>query len=186
MSIDIPILETPRLRLRGHRIDDLDACAVMWADPVVVRHTTGKPQTREEVWFRILRYVGHWALLGYGFWALEEKASSNLIGEVGFADFKRALDPPLGDTPEIGWILAPSAHGKGYATEAVRAVIAWGDEHFGSVRTVCLIQPENAASIRVADKCGYREYARTRYKENDVMLLERGAALEIEVKSGVR
>ena len=175
MPINIPVLETPRLRLRGHRVDDLDACSALWADTEVVRHTTGKPQTREEVWFRILRYVGHWGLLGYGFWALEEKASGDFIGEVGFADFKRALDPPLGDTPEIGWILASSAHGKGYATEAVRAVIAWGDEHFGGVRTACLIHPDNAASIRVADKCGYREYARSRYKEHDVILLERAA-----------
>jgi len=175
-SVEIPILETPRLRLRGHRADDLDACCSLWADPEVVRHTTGKLQTREEVWSRILRYIGHWALLRYGFWALEEKDGGSFIGEVGFADFKRTLDPPLGDTPEIGWILISSAHGKGYATEAVRAVVSWGDEHFGAVRTACLIHPENAASIRVAEKCGYREYARSRYKEHDVILLERTAS----------
>ena len=175
MPSEIPILETPRLRLRGHRVDDFDACCALWADPEVVRHTTGKPQTREEVWARLLRYIGHWELLGYGFWALEEKASGNFIGEVGFADFKRTLDPPLGDTPEIGWVLVPGAHGKGYATEAVRAAIVWGDEHLGAVRTACLIHPENAASIRVAGKCGYGEYARSRYKEHDVILLERTA-----------
>jgi RimJ/RimL family protein N-acetyltransferase len=175
MPVDIPVLETQRLRLRGHRIDDLDVCAALWADTEVVRYTTGKPQTREEVWFRILRYIGHWTLLGYGFWAVEEKAGGNFVGEVGFADFKRALDPALGDTPEIGWILASSAHGKGYGTEAVKAVVAWGDEHFGAVRTACLIHPDNAASIRVADKCGYREYARTLYKDRDVILLERTA-----------
>lgn len=175
-AVEVPVLETERLRLRGHRVGDLDACAALWADTDVVRHTTGKPQTREEVWWRILRYIGHWALMGYGFWALEEKASGKFVGEVGFADFKRSLDPPLGDTPESGWILASEFHGKGYATEAMRAVIAWGDEHFGAVRTACLIHPDNAASIRVAEKLGYREYARSSYRDKEVVLLERLAA----------
>ncbi len=175
-NIQIPILETQRLRLRGHRVDDLDACCALWADPVVVQHTTGKVQTREEVWWRILRYIGHWALMGYGFWALEEKASGKFVGEVGFADFKRELEPSLGDTPESGWILASEFHGKGYATEAMRAVIAWGDQHFGAVRTACLIQPDNAASRRVAEKLGYREYACSSYRNKQVLMLERSAA----------
>ncbi len=171
--VEIPVLETERLLLRGHRADDLDACAAMWGDPVVVLHTTGKVQTREEVWARILRYIGHWALMGYGFWALEEKASGRFLGEVGFADFKRPVDPPLGDTPEAGWILASGFHGKGYATEAVLAAIAWGDEHFGKVRTACLIHPDNRASLRVAEKCGYRAYERATYKEHEVIMLAR-------------
>ena len=139
--VNIPVLETERLRLRGHHADDLDACAAMWADSEVVRHTTGKPQPREEVWWRILRYIGHWALMGYGFWALEEKAGGKFVGEVGFADFKREMNPSLGETPESGWVLASEFHGKGYATEAMRAVMAWGDEHFGAERTACLIHP---------------------------------------------
>ena len=174
--VNIPVLETERLRLRGHRIDDLDACAAMWADPEVVRHTTGKPQPREEVWWRILRYIGHWELMGYGFWALEEKSGSRFVGEVGLADFKRELNPSLGDTPESGWILASGFHGKGYATEAMRAVMAWGDEHFGAERTACLIHPDNNASLRVAEKLGYRQYARSTYRENEVLMLERIAA----------
>ena len=174
-AVDVPVLETERLRLRGHRVDDLDVCSALWADTEVVRHTTGKPQTREEVWWRILRYIGHWTLMGYGFWALEEKATGKFVGEVGFADFKRELNPPLGDTPESGWILASEFHGKGYATEAMHAVIAWGDEHFGAVRTACLIHPDNAASLRVAEKCGYHEYARSIYRDKEVLVLERPA-----------
>jgi RimJ/RimL family protein N-acetyltransferase len=172
-SVEVPILETERLRLRGHRTGDFDACCALWAETEVVRHTTGKVQSREEVWWRVLRYIGHWALMGYGFWALEEKASGKFIGEVGFADFKREINPSLGDAPESGWILGSAFHGKGYATEAMRAVIAWGDEHFGAVRTACLIQPDNAASLRVAEKLGYREYARSTYRENEVLMLER-------------
>ena len=173
MPVEIPTLETERLRLRGHRPDDLDACAAIWAHPAVVRYTTGKPQPREEVWWRILRYIGGWALLGYGFWAVEEKSTGTFIGEIGFGNFKRDLDPPFGNAPEIGWILDPRFHGKGYGTEAARAVIAWGDEHFGLARTVCLIQPENQASLRIAAKCGYVEYGRTKYREHAVIMLAR-------------
>lgn len=171
--LNIPILETERLRLRAHRADDFPACCQLWADPIVVRHTTGKPQTPEEVWARLLRYIGHWDLLDFGFWALEEKATGKFVGELGFADFKRAIEPSLDGIPEIGWILSPAFHGRGYATEGVRAVIAWGDQHFSGARTACLIQPENTASLRVAEKCGYREYARSHYKDHDVIMLER-------------
>jgi RimJ/RimL family protein N-acetyltransferase len=173
LAIEAPLLETQRLRLRGHRLDDLDACCAMWGDPIVTRYIGGKPFTREEVWARLLRYIGHWSLLGFGYWAVEEKASGTFVGEMGFGDFKRELEPPLDDTPELGWALASQAHGKGYATEALRAVIDWGDHHFGAIRTACLIHPENLASMRVAEKCGYHEYARATYKGHETILFER-------------
>jgi RimJ/RimL family protein N-acetyltransferase len=62
--------------------------------------------------------------------------------------------------PEAGWALVPSAHGKGHATEAVGAAIVWDDANLASARTVCMIDPENAASIRVAQKCGFAERLR--------------------------
>ena len=136
----------------------------MWADPRVTRHIGGKPLTEEESWTRFLRYAGHWSLLGFGYWMAEEKATGNFIGEIGFADYKRDLQPSLKGIPEIGWALVAQAHGRGYATEAVRAALAWGDAHFPSARTACIIDPENLPSIRVAVKCGYRELQLTTYK----------------------
>ena len=68
----------------------------------------------------MLRYAGHWQWMGFGFWALEEKSTGAFAGELGFAEFKRELEPSIQGIPEIGWVLAPHAHGKGYATEAVR------------------------------------------------------------------
>ena len=136
----------------------------MWADPQVTRYIGGKPLTEEECWSRLLRYVGHWAWLGFGYWVAEERATGKLVGEIGFADYKRDLEPSLKGVPEIGWVLASHAHGRGYATEAVRAAVAWGDAHFSSLRTACIIAPENVASIRVAVKCGYREFKATSYK----------------------
>jgi len=85
-------------------------------------------------------------------------------GEIGFADYKRKIEPSLKDVPEIGWVLATQAQGRGYATEAARAVIAWGDAHFGSSRTSCIVHPDNLPSIRIAEKCGYRELLRTTYR----------------------
>jgi RimJ/RimL family protein N-acetyltransferase len=168
-----PNLETERLKLRGHRLEDFVPCAAMWADPVVTRYIGGKPLTEEECWARLLRYVGHWSLLGFGYWVAEEKATGNFAGEVGFADYKRDLEPSLKGVPEIGWALAAHAQGKGYATEAVRAAVGWGDAHFGSARTACIIAPENLQSIRVAVKCGYREWERTTYKGHPTMMFVR-------------
>ena len=145
----------------------------MWALPEVVRYIGGKPFTGEEVWARLLRYAGHWQWMGFGFWALEEKSTGAFAGELGFAEFKRELQPSIEGTPEVGWVLAPHAHGKGYATEALQAAIAWGDERFGQTRTVCLIHPENLPSLRVAEKCGYRECHLTTYQEQPAIILER-------------
>lgn len=164
-----PIVKTERLLLRGHRLDDFDACAAMWADPRVTRHISGAPSSASDSWARLLRYAGHWALLGYGFWALEEKASGRFVGDVGLADFKREIEPPI-TAPEMGWVLAPWAHGKGYATEAVRAVLAWGLARFGPIETACIIHPENTASLRVAEKVGYREKLRTTFKSGPAIV----------------
>ena len=170
---EAPAIETERLRLRQHRIADFDACLGVWSDPEVVRYVGGKPLTREDVWARVLRYVGHWTLLGFGMWAVESRDSGKYLGDIGFLNACRDIDPPFGDTPEIGWVLGKAAHGKGYATEAVRAVVEWGDRRFGRVRTVCLIHPDNRASLRVAEKCGYVESHRTTYKGEPAVVLAR-------------
>lgn len=172
----VPILETERLVLRGHRAGDLADCLALWGDPEVTRFIGGKPSTQEEVWSRLVRYVGHWALLGFGYWVVTEKESGRFMGEVGFADFRRVIEPSLDGVPEIGWVIAPHGHGRGYATEAARAVVAWGERHFGPVRTACIIAPENEPSIRVAEKCGYREFSRTTYKDKPTIMFVREGA----------
>jgi RimJ/RimL family protein N-acetyltransferase len=171
--VTVPVIETERLRLRGHRIEDFAPCAAMWADPVVTRYFGGKIFTEEEVWTRVLRYVGHWQWMGFGYWAVEEKATGRFAGELGFADYKREIQPSIQGIPEAGWVLVSDAHGKGYATEAVRAVVAWGESRFGNVETVCLIHPDNRASIRVAEKCGYRERQVTTYHGQPTVLFAR-------------
>lgn len=153
-----PRLDTARLRLRAHRVDDLPALAAIWAVPAVYRHIGGEPATRQDAWMRLLRYAGMWPLLGYGFWAIEDRATGALVGDIGYADFQRELSPPLDGMPELGWVLAPAFHGRGYASEALQAITAWGDACFGARREVCVITPDNTASIRVAEKGGFHPW----------------------------
>jgi RimJ/RimL family protein N-acetyltransferase len=159
----IPTLETERLRLRPHRPEDLADCTAMWADASVTRYIGGRPFSREEVWARLLRYAGHWRWMGYGFWVIEERSSERFVGEIGLADFKRDMEPPLNIVPEAGWALAPRAHGHGFATEALLKVASWNDLRTAGSLT-CVIHPDNSASIKVAAKCGFKEARRTFYK----------------------
>lgn len=168
-----PVLETPRLKLRAHTVDDFAACAPMWTAPSVSRYLGGKPLSDEEIWAKLLRYTGHWPLMGFGYWAVEEKSTGRFLGELGFADFKRDIQPPLGSTPEAGWIFAPAAQGQGYASEALGAALAWGEPRFEGGRTICLIHPENLVSIRLAEKFGYQEFRRAVYKDRPAVLFER-------------
>lgn len=170
-----PPLDTARLSLRGHTRADLADCAAMWGDAEVTRHIGGRPSTEEDTWSRLLRYLGHWALLGHGYWAVRERATGRFVGEVGLADFRRAVTPSLAGAPEAGWVLAPWAHGRGYATEAVTAMLAWSAAHLGAPRLVCMIDPDNTASIRLADRLGFREWARTTYHDAPTILFERPA-----------
>ncbi|TIX66271.1 MAG: GNAT family N-acetyltransferase [Mesorhizobium sp.] len=169
----VPVIETARTILRAHRLDDFDAYVAMWADPAVTRFIGGQPRTREESWMRFLRHAGLWSLIGYGFWAIEEKASGRFIGEAGFHDLKRDIEPSIDGVPEAGWALASEAHGRGLASEVVQRALAWGDVTFSPARTVCIVDPENTASLNVAAKCGYREILRTTYHDNPTILLER-------------
>ena len=104
---------------------------------------------------------------------MQEKAGGLRVGETGFLDVHREIVPSLDGIPEAGWAFAKAAQGKGYATEAVRAVLAWGESHFGKTRFACIIAPENAASLNVAAKTGFREAARTTYKGEPTVVLYR-------------
>ena len=113
---------TTRLVLCGHTAADLDDACALWRDPEVVRFIGGKPLSREEVWLRLLRHVGHWTVSGFGFWLARERTTGRAVGELGLADFQRDLDVPFSLGAEAGWVLAPWAHGHGFAQLFDRAV----------------------------------------------------------------
>ena len=168
-----PRLETGRLVLRGHRPADFDDCARMWGDPDVVRFISGTPLSREAAWSRLLRYAGHWALMGFGYWVVETKADGRFIGEVGLADYRREIDPPLDGRPEAGWVLRTEAHGQGYAREAVACMLGWADRSLEAAETVCILDPAHAASRAVADAAGYTEQATATYMGGPTLVMSR-------------
>ena len=149
--MDAPTLETARLRLRGFRQTDLDPYAQFCADAEVMRYiAAGMPLNRGEAWRQMAFFVGHWGLLGYGMWALEEKASGVLVGRVGF------LQPPGWPDFELGWLLGRAFWGRGYALEAARVALRYAFETLGRERVISLIRPANHRSIKLAEQLGER------------------------------
>ncbi len=166
-------IETARLILRPHVLQDFPAFAAMWMDPNVTTYIGGVPSTREIAWGRLHRYAGHWALLGFGYWAVFEKATGSFVGDVGFGDFMREMEPSLDNKPELGWVFATHAQGRGFATEAITAAIAWKHQHYAGATISAIVDPANAASLRVAEKCGFQRVAETTYNGSPIVIFER-------------
>lgn len=144
-------LETGRLLLREFRGGDLDAYADMQADPEVMRYIgEGRTLTRNDSWRSIAGMLGHWQLLGYGMWALEDKESGTLVGRAGF------IDPPGWPGFELGWLLGRPYWGLGFATEAASRCLRFAFEELRRDAVISLIRPANAPSIRVAERLGMR------------------------------
>lgn len=122
----------------------------MYADPAVMRYLgNGEPIAASWVaWQWCSAMLGHWVLRGYGQWVAEEKATGIPLGRIGL------FNPDGWPGLEVGWALAREHQGKGYATEGARAALAYAFDTVGAERVVSLIHPDNAASIRVAEKLG--------------------------------
>ena len=168
-----PVIETLRLVLRQHRLEDYEACCVLTTDPEAVRMIYQKPMSREDTWHRLLRFVGHWTLLGYGMLVVEEKVTGHVVGEVGLADFHRGLGDDFDPFPEFAWMMASDVHGRGYATEAAQAVLGWMEATHAPQHSVCIIDPDNAPSRRVAQKLGFHSFGHAEYKGKTVLKLRR-------------
>lgn len=133
----------------------------------------GLAPSREDAWHRLLRYAGHWSLLGFGMFAVCERATNQFIGEVGLADFQRGLGDDFDGVAEAAWVFTRRSHGKGFALEAMTAALKWFDEQAFSSRSVCMIEPRNTASIRLAEKLGFTCYGQKCYRRHDVNKYER-------------
>jgi RimJ/RimL family protein N-acetyltransferase len=158
-------VETERLLLRPLKVDDLPHLAPIWADPEVMRYI-GAGETCDDERSRELlgHLIEHWDDHGFGLWAVVPKAEQAPVGWAGLAvpTFLPAVLPAV----EAGWLLARSHWGRGYATEAAVASLAFGFDELGLERIISIIYPANAASIRVAEKlgmtpCGTEQHPRT-------------------------
>ncbi len=145
----IPRFETPRLLLREFRPDDFEAYAAMVADPEVMRHLAdGRPLSRFEAWRQMAVFAGHWALKGFGVWAVEERATGAFVGRIG------CFEPEGWPGFEIAYTLARPAWGNGYAREGAAASLRYAREVLRRDPILSVIRPANAASIRVARSLG--------------------------------
>lgn len=132
----------------------------MWMNADFTKYIGGIPSTRQQCWMRLLNFSGHWDLMGYGYWAVEEKATGLYVGCVGFSDFKRVPNDELARLPEAGWAFAPSFQKKGYCTEAMRAAMEWGSMNLRSHAVFCGIHRENIPSLKIAKGLGFEEHSR--------------------------
>lgn len=148
----------------------------MLADPAVMRHLTGAPLPREDAWRRLLQGPGLWAMLGFGYWTVERREDGAYLGQLGFADFKRDLEPSLVGLPEMGWLFVSAAHGRGYAMEGVTAALAWADEALHAPEIAAIIAPANAPSIRLAERAGFVRAEETLYNGEPTLVFRRRRA----------
>src|SRR6266550_5350991 len=143
-----PTLETERLIMRMWRDDDHEQYAQLCADPEVMRFLGGKTFSLTESWRHMAFLIGHWHLRGYGIWAVEEKVSSRLLGRIGFMN-------PIGWPGfELGWTLGREFWGRGYATKGARRALDYAFTELHKDHVISCIHPDNAPSIRVAERLG--------------------------------
>ena len=166
-----PTLTTARLSIEPMSLDHWENYAAAWADPRMTEFIGGEPRTRNISWGKMLQGVGLWPLFGYGYWSFIERASGKFIGNGGLAQFERGI-PELEGYPEAGWAFAPDAWGKGYATEAMAAILIWADDA-RLPETRCIIDPDNAASHNVATKLGFEKFTESRDVMGDLFIYRR-------------
>jgi ribosomal-protein-alanine N-acetyltransferase len=158
------ILETPRLVLRTWTLDDAEAAFAVYSDPEVMRFLSGPPaRDVEETRARLAaRPIAQQERYGFCLWAVVEKATGTVIGSCGL----KHLDD--GPDVEVGYHLARSAWGKGYATEAAAACLRYGFERLGLRRILAVVNPANGASRRVLEKIGMRFEGMGRYYNQEL------------------
>ncbi|MEN8721516.1 MAG: GNAT family N-acetyltransferase [Alphaproteobacteria bacterium] len=161
----IPTLTTNRLILRPFCANDLDQYMTMVGDRDVMRFIgAGVTMDRMSSFHSLASILGHWALRGYGLWAVEEKATGALVGRIGF------FNPEGWPGLEVGWMLGRDHWGKGYATEGAAACLEWGFDTQGMTDVISCIQPRNVASIAVAERLGQRQIREERLQGIPVLI----------------
>ena len=144
------LLETPRLLLRPFAPGDAERMHDVYSDPDVMRYVATGPMASPAVTERLLHdYDAHQRRLGYSFWAVIERASGAVIGDSGL------YRTPAGEI-ELGYTLGAAWWGRGYATEAASRWLDCAFLELGVGEVVALVEPANAASLRVLEKLGMR------------------------------
>ena len=168
MLDEIPCLKTERLLLRAPRAEDADAYCRFYAD-AEASHFYGGPLRADQAWKRLAQDVGHWQLRGYGLWMLDERETGQVLGGCGL--FWAEGWP----RSELTWWLLREARGRGFATEASRAVIAYALDRAGWSGVETHMDDANQAARRLALRLGGQLIAREPFpdgKERNVYRLD--------------
>ena len=150
-----PLLVTERLILRPPAAEDFEAAVAFHADPETMRYLGG-PKERSEAWRIWCGMAGSWHIEGFGMFSMIERASGRWIGRTGPW---RPADWPVS---EVGWAVCSEFAGKGLAQEAAIASIDYAFDQLGWDAVHHVIAPENAPSIRLAERLGSRREGPTR------------------------
>jgi RimJ/RimL family protein N-acetyltransferase len=167
-----PVVVTERLELwRPAASDRADLLALI--TPEAVREFLGPAEATEtDVFARLLRNAGSWALYGYGVFSVRERGGDGtIVSTAGVFRSFRGFGQEMDDVPEAGWIVAQPHWGNGYALEAMSAALAWFDREHGPQRVACMIENGHAASMAIAAKLGFAEYARHQPDEGRALVL---------------
>jgi RimJ/RimL family protein N-acetyltransferase len=169
--VNAPVLVTKRLELWRPQASDRAGLLAMMT-PAAVRAFLGPAEaTASDVFARLLRNAGSWALYGYGTFVVRERGRDEIVGNCGVFRSFRGFGQGMDDVPEAGWIIAEPAWGKGCALEAMRAALGWFDREHGAQRVACMIEDGHAASMAIAAKLGFAEYARHQPDEGRALVL---------------
>lgn len=149
--IDVPVLETARLRLRRFVADDFAAICAIHADPATMRYMgDGKPRDPALTWAQMTMWTGMHAMRRGGWFAITRREDGAVIGRTGINA------QPAWPEPEVAYTIARDQWGRGYASETAAAVRDWGWRTLGPPTLVSLVKVGNAASANVARKLGAR------------------------------
>lgn len=170
--IDRPHLVTDRLDLRVPEPADARAIFALISNPETHRFL-GPQDTYPAHFNRFLRGAGSWLLYGYGFFMVREQGSDTVIGNCGIFHSHRGLGEDMDDGPEAGWVISAEHSGRGYAREAMDAVLDWFDRVHEPQRITAIIEPGNHASFALAARLGFAEFRRTEQEGCALVLLER-------------
>lgn len=169
-----PLLVTERLELWQPDARDHAGLVALLAPEAVRAHLGARPTSAAEEFNRLLRNAGSWALYGYGILTCRLKGEDDVIGICGVFHSWRGFGKGMDDTPEVGWIFAERAWGKGIASEAARAVLDWFDATQGHRRIACMIEDGNLASLALAERLGFVRCGEHVDEAGHLVLLERG------------
>ena len=170
-----PTIETDRLVLRAWTKWDFHPWHAILQAPEVYRHFGPEPPGREDTWRRTAAAVGTWQLMGFGTWGVDRKSDGKLIGNVGLFNAWRDLEPEFGEEPEMGWIFAADAHGQGLASEACQTALGWAEANLAPTPVWAIIAPENAPSLKLAERLGFAFHNNTSYHGEPTVVLKRPA-----------